>query len=347
MSKYFKIKIGILLIFAGTLFAFAADHSTEEYHLKSGMVIYHISGGGILAPDLNVTISGEGKLRFRKWGQIALVEEETEERTSGAFEDVETFSKCIKHDNKQQLTVDYDQEMILERPIPRGESLENMTLGMTQHGETVIAGKRCHLWAKEGVRICLYRGIPLLVEKEFLGISYQKKAFSVKEDINVSTEHCSIPDFPVRKIALFKTSIKQKRGAIAISTSLSKMLDEISKKNSVSIKKRKQNYLNKLGVYIYERQKALLPERLDYMKRTRECLQLANKSLDANECIEEINAFKSSKMKEDAMVIGIWNALEKKKMLDDFDMRITTLESQMKCIRAAKNITDLSKCMRK
>ena len=309
------------------------------------MVVYSIIGGGALTPDLNLTIVGEGKLRFRDWGKVSLVEEQIEESTSGAFENIERFTKCIKYDKRQQFNVDYDHEIILERPIPKGRGVEDLTIGMLPHGEDMIAGRKCEVWAREGMRVCLYKGIPLLVEKELFGIHYEKKALWVEEDTDMAAEQCSIPDFPVQKIALFKTSIKRKKGPAEVSEYLSVILDEISGKSSLKLKKQKQYYLDRLGEHIFERQKALLPEMLESMKRARECLQGAEGSLEANACIEEINRFKAMMVKEDGKKIETWDAVEKNRILDEFDEKIAVLESRMKCIRAAKNITDLSKCM--
>ena len=337
--------MAVLSVCSLTVSLSANESKTDEYKLKSGKVIYSIIGGGTLAPDLNLTIVGEGKLRFREWGKVALVEEQTEESTSGAFRYIEKFTKCIKYDKRQQFDVDYDQKIILERPIPKGRGLEDLTAGMSPHGKDVIAGRECEVWAREGVRVCLYKGIPLLIEKELFGIYYEKKALWVEENTDVATEQCSIPGFPVQKIALFKTSIKQKNGAKEISKHLSNILDEISGKSSINIKKRKQYYLNRLGEHIFAGQKALLPEMLESMKRARECLQGADDSLEANDCIEEINAFKARMVKEDENNIDTWDTTAKNRILDEFDENIAVLESRMKCIRAAKNISDLSSCM--
>jgi len=349
MHQFFKIKIGILFFCVSTLSLSAMDTDTKKFQLKSGNVVYSIHGGGALTPDLNLTIVGEGRLRFRDWGKVVLLEEETEESTSGAFKSSEKFAKCIKRDRAEQYDVDYDQEIILERPIPKGKEIKNITAGMLPHGEDVIAGKKCKMWAKEGVRICLYKGIPLLVEKALFGIHFEKKALFVNENVDVDTEQCSIPDFPVQKIALFKTSIKQKKGPEEVSQHLSHLLDEIALKKNHRLKKMKEIYLNRLGEHIFQREKSLLPQMLESMKRARECLQGADDKLEANDCIEEVNDFRVKMVKgaKDENSIDTWDEKEKNRILDEFDKNIDILESRMQCIRAAKNITDLSGCMRK
>ena len=347
MHQFFKIKFGVLLLCAGTLSLPAMENTAKEFQLKSGSIVYSIHGGGTLAPDLNLTIVGEGKLRFRNWGKVMLLEEEVEESTSGAFGSNEKFTKCIKRDKAEQYDVDYTQEMILQRTIPKGKESKKITEGMLPHGEEIIAGKRCNVWAKEGIRICLYKSIPLLVEKELFGIYYEKKALFVTENIDVDTEQCSLPSFPIQKIALFKTSIKQKQGPVEISQLLGNMLDEPLLKKSNKNEKIKERYLNRLGKHIFQREKNLLPQMLESMKQARECLDSADSTLEANGCLEEINTFKAKMLKGEKKSIDIWNKAEKNRVLDEFDTNIDILESKMKCVRAAKNITDLSKCMRK
>jgi len=347
MYRFFKIKIAVLLICAGTLSLSAFDSSSKEFKLESGMVVYSIHGGGVLTPDLNLTIVGEGKLRFREWGRVVLLEEEVEESTSGAFSNIETFTKCIKRDSIQQYDVNYESEVIRKRTIPKSKEIKDITAGMLQHGEKVIAGKKCEVWAKEGIRLCLYKGIPLLVEKELFGIHFEKKALFVDENIDTDMEKCTIPQFPVQKMALFTTSIKQKKGSAEISQHLGELLDEISRQKNSRISKLKESYLNRLGEHIFERQKKLLPEMLKSMKRARECLYGAENKVKANECIIEINAMRAKMVKNEEHKIEKWDEKEKSRILDEYDENIVMLEGKMQCIRAAKNITDLSGCMHK
>jgi len=348
MSLFSKVLIAVCLFEIGGASLLAKEsHVPEEYKIKSGVVVYSISGGGVLVPELNLTIAGEGKLRFQEWGKVALIEEHTQESTEGTLHDIQTFTKCVKYDKKQQFDIEYDKEIILERSTPKGRRFEDLKAGMLPHGEESIAGRTCKVWAKEGMRICLYKGIPLLIEKEIFGILYEKKALWINEEVDVSTNQCTIPNFPIQKIALFKTTIEQKRGPQEISNYLNTLLDEVSGKESLYIRKHKRYYLNRLGVHIFERQKIQLPQILESMKRTRECLQLVEDRVGAKECIAPLSErIKQNLLKEEGE-IRHWNHKDKEEVLDRLDEKITALESRMTCIRASKNITDLSGCMRK
>ncbi|WP_294953778.1 hypothetical protein [Sulfurovum sp.] len=350
MSTFSTVKTGVLLLCFGTYSLFASADTFKKYEVQSGSVVYSISGEGVLAPDLNITISGEGKLRFRDWGKIALAEEKIEEDTYGAFLDREQISTCVKRDRNQQFSVNYDRKVIMQRSLPQGKKsadLSHMHRSMSRQGQETVAGKVCTVWAKKNVRMCFYKGIPLLIEKEAVGIHYEKRAVEFKENVKVSTDNCSMPNFPVQKFALFKTTIKQKKSADGFFQLLSEIIDKTSKMKSTQVQKRKQIYLNRLGEHIFAKQKILLPQMLDSMKRARECLQGADNNLEANDCIEEINDFRSKIVKEDENTIDTWDKKAKDSIVDEFDANIARLESRMPCIRASKNIADLSGCMSK
>jgi len=205
----------------------SAETIQKKYDVQSGMVLYSISGGGKLTQEVNLTIKGKGKLRFRDWGAVELFEEEVEEITSGALKNIETINKCEKRQKGQRLDVDFKTKKILERPIPKGNVAQNITKDLVKQGQEVIAGYTCDIWEGNGVRKCIYKGIPLLIENSVLGMHYQKKAVSISEDIHVSADSCMIPNFPVQKFALFKTNIKTKSKKVP--KEFSKVLMDISK----------------------------------------------------------------------------------------------------------------------
>ena len=107
----------------------------------------------------------------------------------------------------------------------------------------------------------------------------------------------------------------------------------------------KRVWLNKIGQNVFEKQKLFLPEFLLSMKKARVCLQQADNWIKANVCVEDVVQLKTQLTKDRDNNIEQWNDEEKEKVLDDFDENISLLESRMKCIRSAKNITDLSSCM--
>jgi hypothetical protein len=110
--------------------------------------------------------------------------------------------------------------------------------------------------------------------------------------------------------------------------------------------KERKIWLNKIGQNIFEKQKEFLPKLLLSMKKSRVCLQRAEKKAEANECVKDISELKAQFSKKEQNNIEKWSTEEKNRVLNEYDEHIFLLQSQMRCIRASQNITDLSNCMK-
>ena len=352
-----KIIIAFIFFCLGSMSLFSSEKDHKKFDIKTGMILYSISGGGKLTEDVNLTIKGKGKLRFKDWGVVALIEEDLEEMTSGAIHNIDKVQRCKKLEDKYQFDVDFENKKIQERKMPKGNFQKNITKDLVKKGQEEIAGYTCNIWEGYGVKKCIYKGVPLLVENYILGVYYQKKATYIQFDINTSTSEakCRIPNYPVEKFALFKTNIKTKTEKLP--KELSKILEIVSEemnKELINSKisednmtpEQKRVWLDKIGQNIFEKQKEFLPQFLLSMKKARVCLQQADDWIQANICVEDVLQLKAELIKEKQQNIEQWKGEEKDKVLDQFDENIFLLESQMKCVRGSQNITDLSTCMK-
>jgi len=350
-----KLKSLILFLIIGNSFLLSAGLSGKKFDVETGVVLFKISGGGQLTDDVNISIKGEGKLRFKDWGVMALVEENYEEITTGVIKDINKIQICEKFEDKQRFDVDFETEKILERPMPKGNFRDYYLNDMLKTGEEMIAGYPCDVWEGKGVKKCLHKGVPLLVEHYLFGVYYQKKAVDVKFNIKTKPSKCMLPDFPVEKFALFKTNIKTKNNKLP--KELSQIIIRVSKELNKYISENKltQDDLNthqkriwqdKLGQNIFEVQKKFLPKFLETMKNARVCLQQVESANEANACILEVINMKKKVSESSDNTIASWDEKNKRAVLDTFDENIFILESKMKCIRGAENISDLSACMK-
>ena len=350
-----KIIIAVLFFCLGITTLLSAQTDQKKFDVQSGMILYTISGGGKLTEDVNLTIQGKGKLRFKDWGVVVLIEENFEEITSGALQNIETIQRCEKLENKQRFDVDFKTKKIFERKIPKGNFQEFITKDLVKTGQEKIAGYTCDIWEGVGIRKCVYKGIPLLIEHYLLGTYYRKKASSITFDIDTSASNCSIPNYPIQKFALFKTHSKTKSKKLP--TEFSKILISVGKdmQKQLSVNKieednftpeQKRVWLDKIGQNVFEKQKLFLPQFLLSMKKARVCLAQANNWIEANPCVENVVQLKAQLTKDRENNIEQWKGEERDKILDDFDENISLLESRMKCIRGSQNITDLSGCMK-
>jgi len=355
MLQLSQIGTIILLFVSGSIMLFSSEIDHEKFDIESGMLLYAISGGGKLTGDVNLTIRGKGKLCFKNRGVVVQIEEDLEEITSGAINNIDKVQRCKKLEDDRQLDVDFDNKKIQERKMPQDNFQKYITKGLVKKGQEVIAGYTCDIWEGYGVRKCIYKGLPLLVEHYLLGVYYQKKATNIFFDINTTESTCVMPNYPVEKFALFKTNMKVK--TVKLPHEFSKILELVSKDMNTEMinskiledtltTKQKRIWLNKIGQSIFEKQKEFLPKFLLSMKNARVCLQQADNWIEANTCIKDVIQLKAELSKDKQNNIEQWKGEEKNKVLDQFDENIFLLESKMKCVGSSKNIADLSSCMK-
>ena len=350
-----KIIITFLFFCLGSITLLANPTNHKKFDIETGMILYSISGGGKITDDVNLTVKGKGKLRFKDWGIVALIEEDLEEITSGAIHNIDKVQRCKKLEDDRRLDVDFDNEKIQERKMPKGNFQKYITKGLVKKGKEKIAGHVCDIWEGYGVRKCIHKGIPLLIENYLLGVYYQKKATYITFDIDSTESACIIPNYPVEKFALFKTNMKTKTEKLP--QELSKILELVSKDMNKKMTHskisehtltpaQKRIWLDKIGQNIFKKQKEFLPELLLSMKKARVCLHQADNWIQANTCVEDVIQLKAELTKEKQHNIELWTGEAKNKVLDQFDENIFLLESKMKCVRGSQNITDLSTCMK-
>jgi len=355
MSQLNKITIIFILFCLGSITAFSAQTDEKRFDIQSGMILYTVSGGGKFTEDINLTIQGKGKLLFKDWGTITLIEEDFEEIISGALQNIKTIKRYVKLEGMQRFDVDFKTKKILAGKIPNRDLQEYNIKDLVKTGQEEIVGYTCDIWEGVGVRKCIYKGIPLLVEHYLLGTYYRKKASSVKFGIDTSKVNYGMPNYPIQKFALIKihSKTKSKKLPQEFSDILISVGKDMKKKLSVSkieddnfTPEQKRVWLDKIGQNIFKKQKSFLPKFLLSMQETRVCLQQADNWIEANTCVEDMVQLKSQLTKDRENNIEQWKGEDKEKILNDLDENISLLESRMKCIRGSKNITDLSSCMK-
>ena len=330
----------------------------KNFDLQRGVILYSISGAGKLTGDVNLSIKGEGKLCFKNWGVVTRIEENIEEIISGSINNINRVHRCTKLEDNHRLDVDFANKKILERKMPKGNLQSHITKDLVKNGQDKIAGYTCDIWEGYGVKKCIYKGVPLLVENYLLGVYYQKKATYINFNTNATSpdSDCSIPNYPIEKFSFLKMGVKMQGSKLprefskilkVVSVQMNKKLKESKISEDNMTPKEKRVWLNKIGQNIFEKQNDFLPKFLLTMKKTRVCLQRAENWIEANECVENVIELKAELTKKRENNIVQWRGKEKNMVLDQYDDNIFLLQSQMRCIRASQNITDLSTCMKK
>ena len=341
----------LLSVFMGGAALLHAEVGTHPFEMESGMVTYEISGGAQLTPETNLSIKGNARLRFKEWGEVKLEEESGVVLTTGAIKHKQHIKRFEKQTKDTVTTADYENEQLLERK--KGTADNDETDSLIKKGQEMVAGVLCDIWEGSGVKKCIYKGIVLKSELHVFGVSYVRVATQALFDIDTSAEKCEAPDYPVHEFALFRDNIKTKNTYKA--ENFCKILKDAAydagdkgksySANEIADKERKK-FINHIGQDIYKRQKKLLPDLLLSMRKMRECLQTGEDPFAANQCMESYNRMKAQSGIEEDRHIILWDKKRKNILLDQIEDELTALQSRMPCVNRAKNITDLSHCMK-
>lgn len=354
MSIGSHIKIFLLSVCIGGVTFLHAESTTHPFEVETGMVIYEIYGGTQLTAETNLSIKGNAKLRFKEWGEIKLEEENGMVLTTGAIKHKQYVKRLEKQTKDSVITADYKNEQLLERKKGTDNQHDtDETYGLVKKGKESVAGILCDTWEGPGVKKCIYKGIVLKSESYVFDVSYVKVATKVLFDINTSAEECEVPDYPLQEFALFKDNIKTKNQykvdnfcKVLKDTADDLTDNNVSYRANNLVDEKRQRFINHISKDIYKRQKELLPALLLSMKKMRECLQTGEDPFSANQCIENFSRMKVHLGTEEDDYIILWDEKKKDVMLDKIEDELIDLQSRIPCVNRAKNITDLSTCMK-
>ena len=330
-----------------------SEESSHYYDTEQGLIEYKILGGSQLTDETNLNIQGNSTLRFKSWGKIRQEEDRGFVSTTGAINYIQEVKRIEKHINGKVIVVDYDNEQLLEHTESKSiSSFEKETKGLEERGEAVIAGILCKVWVGPSVKKCIYKGIVLKQESYVLGVSYKKEAINAIFDINATVAECILPQFPKNMFGMIKDKVKIKKSENVenVCTVFKDVVHEVEAENKSlepktieNVKKRKK-FINKITKGIFIKQKEALPALFVSMKKTRECLHLAQDIFDKENCIQNYRQFKMNLgIQEDDYVIFGENETH---FLDSVEDAIIDFAPRISCITRSKNFTDISTCMK-
>ena len=345
----------LILVYLLSFISIHANIYDHTFDVEKGMIIYDIVGGGVLTNETNLSLKGKATLRFKDWGSTLLAEDEGVVLTSGALISKQHIKSLEKQTKGAVYTVDYQNKKIHERKHSISTILkEQNTKGLEKTGEANVAGFTCQVWEGLGIKKCIYKGLPLKVESEILGIFYRKVAREVVFDIENTVLGCELPNYPKENFALFTSALKTKNNTKAkcftdVLKEVAYSVEQKTKQNGHSLgidKKDKRYFLNKIGHKIFDYQKSLLPQLLQSMKKTRECLQIGSNPFEVNQCMEQFYRMKDKLVTGEDDYIILWNERNRKQLLDKIEDEVVYLQSRIPCVNRSKNISDLSACMK-
>jgi len=358
------VLLSILLVGIGV----AEAGNIKLYDVRSGKVDYTIEGSGSMMGQ-TFTTTGTKHLIFDDYGAKSLTEEDkTETQVIMGQTQTGHIHKVTYLNDGVAYAVDFDAKRIVRMEemgammgmMTGGQKdvgkagLEMMkTMGGKKVGTDKVLGYPCDVWELMGTRQCIYKGVPLRVESNIMGIKNTEVATSAAFDIDVA-DAFTLPDFPVYdmygqaidKSQLEKRDKQAQRANAKMQEGMAQMaeaFEEAAQKTGVQAGSEMSHAQEKAY------QSAMLQAMLPQMKQ--QFLQQESIVRDAYACFHDADT------REDAIVcskkmsnatgepeeeVSEWTPEAKKEVLQSFDL---FLDQTLPCVKKAASMDALEQCL--
>lgn len=369
MKKIVVAVIGVSLLFAGA-------ESFKKYGVKSGKVEYKITGSGNIMGMGKIKIVGKSRLLFDDYGKIELKEESKVQQTAvmGNVQNEKSHTLTLQKEGTFY-SADFGRKRVVKSEVPlagsvkaSGKSAQQLGFDMLKKmggkkvGSSQVLGYKCDIWELMGTKQCIYKGVPLSITSNIMGMQTKQIATKAEFDINIDKSSFKLPDFPVTDMygnAIGKKSAdKGTQNSMPQGIDMSQAMEGMAKmaaalQNSGIDLSSKQPLTNEQKALI---QKAAVGamggEKAVFTRAKNEILnELDNGGIDfakscfgsaetleaANKCIDEGNRRFGGQEPH----LTRWNKQEKAKIFRE----IEEFEKSLPCVRRAETMDALDKCM--
>ncbi len=367
MVKIVKISMMALL---GSSLAFAGASQMQKYEVKSGKITYEIKGSADIMGMVKTKTIGKKRVIFDEYGVQNLVEENKVEKktTQGQTETTKSHTMVYMKDSILY-QVDFSKKRIMRMQNPTaamgalmgGEKSMKQTgeemmkqMGGKKIGSDKVLGYTCDVWQIMGsVKQCMYKGIPLKVESDMMGMKSTEIASKIEFDISITKENFELPDFPIYdtqgnildknkldsmdKKDEAKTMQVSEDMAVLGATVATAMQNAGVQKGETPTKAQEAEMKSAIMSAMLPQMKEQILGQESILLFGKECLGKADTLKEANICNQKANKM-SDEEEED---FNEWNQKIKKEVLGFIEQGI----SQMDCIKKAQNMNEAQQCM--
>ncbi len=366
-----------LMIVLGSAVLFAGSDSLKRYDVKSGKIEYSMKESGNIMGMVKIKGVGKKRLVFDNYGVKDLTEEnKVKKETTGGQSKVEKTHTIQYMNAGIMYQVDFDKKKIIRMENPAmamnamlgggknvGQTGEAMmkSMGGKKVGTDKVLGYTCDVWDLMGIKQCIYKGIPLSIESNIMGLKSTQVATKADFDISLSEDDFKLPDFPLvdmrgNKLDLDRNSLNamdqkesqknakemqdgMKTMAAAMGALQASGFDmnnpnaKMTKSQEKSMKDAAMAAMGGEDKMLAQTKKEILDEAKD-LPEIKKCFQDANSVKEANICEKKAD-------REDPEKHTQWNDKIKSKLIKE----ITEFEKALPCIEKASSFATLKQCM--
>ena len=374
MIKIVKISLAIVL---GTSVLFSANDMLKKYDVKSGKVEYSIKESGNIMGMVKIKGVGKKRLVFDQYGVKDLTEENRVKKETIGGKSKVTKTHTIEYMNSGMMyRVDFKTKKIIrmenlalkmQSMIGDGKNIGQTgtsmmkSMGGKNIGTDKVLGYTCEVWDLMGIKQCLYKGVPLRIESNIMGLKSTQEATKADFDITVIEKDFTLPDFPLldmqgNKLNLDRNNLNaldqkesdnnakemqegMKAMAVAMGALKKSGFDmnnpnaKISKDQEEAMKAAMMHAMGGEDEMLARSKKEILDEAKN-LPEIKQCFQNANSVKEANICERKAD-------NENPEHHTCWNNTIKTKLMKE----ITNFEKSLPCIESATSFATLQQCV--
>ncbi len=383
MTKIIKVSIIALL---SICFTSAHANQMQRYDVKSGKIEYALKGSGDVMGMVQIKTVGKKRVIFDDYGVKNLEEKnEVTKETAGGNTKVRKTHTMAYMNNAIIYKVDFKKK-IINRMKNQGarmaalfgggdnlkESGEAMmkSMGGKKLGSDKVLGYSCDVWDLMGVKQCMYKGIPLKIESDVMGMKSVEIATKAEFDITFTKNDFKLPDYPVYDFDMDRMMEGKKpkeldkskleamdakdnvqagedakeaaqgmkamgAGMAALTEAGIDMNKELTPEQEQIVQKAMMNAMGGEGKMLAKMKKEILDDTKS-IEFAQECFGNADVLEEVNNCIDKGNQM----FNEDEEHLTSWTSSEKNKMIQEIEQ----YQKSIPCVEAAQTMQAIQKC---
>lgn len=368
MTKITKVSLAVVM--SSSILSASADQ-IKLYDVKNGKIEYEIKGSGEIMGQKMQTV-GKKRVIFDQFGAKNLTEENKIEKQTVMGQKKVTKTHTMTYMKGSMVYhVSFDNRRIM-RTGNMGAGMAMLMGGgknMKQTGEEMmkkIGGKKtgtdkvlgytCDVWEMMGTKQCIYKGIPLRVETDVMGLKNTETATKAEFDISLSKDDFKLPDFPIydmegNKLDKSKLDAMDKRSEVQavkageemaeLGNVMATAMQSAGVKNGERPTKAQGKKMEDAMLdAMWPRMKKKILAEAKALEIAKACFSDAGTLKEANTCSHKMDEMsgESSDPEDD---LTEWNAKTKKETLGFIDQGLKSME----CAKKANSMQDMQQCM--
>jgi len=374
MTNISKISITIIL---GSSVLYANTNIMKKYDVKSAKVDYSIKESGNIMGMVQIKSIGKKRVIFDNYGVKELTEEsKVKKKTTNGQTKVDKIHTIQYMNDGIIYSVNFNKKTIIrmENRVKSmatmfssgkdiGQTNESMmkNIGGERIGTDKVLGYTCDVWNLMGIKQCLYKGIPLRIESNIMGLKSLQIATKAEFNIVLDENDFKLPEYQIVDIEGNKLNLdrdklneidqkesnenskKMQDGMKAMVAAMGALKESgfdmnnpNAKPTKVQTKAMQQAAMSAMGgeeQMLINTKKEILDESKN-LPEIKKCFQNANTVKEANICEKKADM-------EDPEHHAKWNENIKAKVIKE----ITNFEKSLPCLMKASSFAALKQCM--